>query len=158
MITEFKGTYAFLSSFAPIPVKLPWFHDWEAPTREHGFQAAKCADWQDMMHVLHAQTPGEAKKRGRAVKMRAGWDGVKREVMLELALIQFRQPGPRTSLAATGDHVLVEGNTWGDTYWGAIRSAAPALPSWGGPDDQGFTLSGHNWLGRVLMMVRDVTA
>ena len=42
-------------------------------------------------------------------------------------------------LLATGDKRLVEGNTWGDTFWGVdLRSGR-----------------GENQLGRILMRVRE---
>jgi predicted NAD-dependent protein-ADP-ribosyltransferase YbiA (DUF1768 family) len=73
-------------------------------------------------------------------------------------------PTGRPSTTATtraAPHVLVEGNTWGDVFWGAVRYAPEVeaahgiLPYW--YDDQDALWVGHNWLGRTLMMVRDLS-
>ncbi len=75
--------------------------------------------------------------------------------MLSLILAQFRQSRPaRQQLLATGDAQLVEGNTWNDTFWGAVPLEHSAryetkLPVWAG-----MTFQGHNWLGRSLMAAR----
>ncbi len=42
----------------------------------------------------------------------------------------------REKLLATGDRKLVEGNTWGDTFWGVCRG------------------NGKNHLGKILMKIR----
>jgi predicted NAD-dependent protein-ADP-ribosyltransferase YbiA (DUF1768 family) len=165
MITQFRGPYRFLSSFAEIPCTVPWFDGWTAPTREHAYQACKAASWEEARFVLSAPRPGEAKRRGREIRAWPDWDARRRSVMLTLALGQFAQPGPRALLAATAGHVLVEGNTWGDVYWGAVPVTSGTIypggngppPLWkpDGADPQTW-LCGDNWLGRVLMMTRDV--
>ena len=50
---------------------------------------------------------------------------------------KFAVPELRDALLATGDAELVEGNTWGDVYWGVCGGR------------------GRNQLGRTLMRVRD---
>ena len=45
----------------------------------------------------------------------------------------------RSLLVATGDRELIEGNTWGDTFWGVDKN----------------TGQGENHLGRILMELRD---
>jgi hypothetical protein len=54
--------------------------------------------------------------------------------------------------------VLIEGNHWGDHYWGAVPApkAPPGLPAWQIGGYASGWLCGHNWLGRLIMMVRDV--
>lgn len=169
MITAFRGTWWFLSSFAQVPCAVPWFRigdsDLIAPTREHGYQASKAGDWQQARWVLDAATPSEAKRRGRQVSTWPGWEYRRREVMLELILAQFRNPSPRVMLAGTAGETLVEGNTWGDAYWGAVPVTAGIIyPGGNGPPplwkpdeaDPRTWLCGDNWLGRVLMMARDV--
>ena len=116
-----------------------------------------------MQRILECPTPGEAKKRGRSVKIRPDWELIKRRMMLEVVLAKFA-PGSQLAglLVSTGDRVLVEGNTWGDAYWGAVPAEQGVIlpagsgqpPVWTMPD--GRMLAGHNWLGRELMMVRDV--
>ena len=50
---------------------------------------------------------------------------------------KFAVPALRDALLATGDAELVEGNTWGDTYWGVCGGR------------------GRNQLGRTLTRIRD---
>ncbi len=57
--------------------------------------------------------------------------------MLDLLRIKFTIPTLRERLLATGDQTLIEGNTWGDTYWGVCRGV------------------GLNNLGTLLMQVRE---
>ena len=84
-----------------------------------------------------AGNPGQAKRIGRRIELRPGWDDVRDEIMLDLIRIKFYLPSLATKLLATGDAELVEGNYWGDTYWGVSRGR------------------GENRLGQILMQVRD---
>lgn len=166
MITTFRGMYWFLSSFAQIPCPAPWLDGAIAPTREHSFQACKAVSPDQARWVLDAPDPGEAKKRGRQVRAWLNWDQIRREVMLDLILGQLgSQPPFRVMLAGTAGETLVEGNHWGDVYWGAVPVTAGIIypggngppPLWK-PDEASpqTWLCGDNWLGRVLMMARDV--
>ena len=175
MITSFTGEHEFLSNFYEHPFMLPalpgtWFN-----TAEHAFQAAKAMSGVDWARIVNARTPYQAKKAGRAVDCRPDWDHIKRFVMLEVLMAKFGGGGGGNTLtsllAATDPAVLVEGNQWGDTYWGAVNIDHPKfnihkLPVWQSDDDHGgiagqpfrdaVLLTGHNWLGRILMMVREV--
>lgn len=129
-IDRFIGEYAFLSNF--------WSLD-DGKTLEHYFQAAKTEKISEWYHVFQADTPQEAKRRGREVSLREDWDEVKDGVMLDLLRSKFSQPYLREKLLDTGDEYLIEGNTWRDTYWGADLA----------------TGVGQNKLGLLLMQVRD---
>lgn len=48
-----------------------------------------------------------------------------------------RYPELRTKLLSTGDLEIIEGNHWGDTFWGVCNG------------------TGENHLGRILMQVRE---
>lgn len=138
VIGPFTGEYAFLSNFSPhgILYGAVWF-----PTVEHFFQAAKAPDLQARDWVITAPTPGEAKRRGRRLDLPGNWDQLKRGVMLQGVLSKFMQhPELRNRLIETDGASLEEVNTWGDRYWGTA----------GG--------QGENWLGRILMQVREVLA
>ncbi len=134
VIDSFRGPYRFLSNFAPSPIT---WGTWTAPTAEHAFQARKLYDEELIPRVLACTSPREAKRYARALAMRPDWEAVKLGVMRDVLLIKF---GAGThlagSLVATGDALLVEGNTWGDYYWGAVNGV------------------GHNWLGHLLMARR----
>ena len=57
--------------------------------------------------------------------------------MLNLVRAKFKQnPGLAEKLLNTGERELVEGNQWGDTFWGVCSG------------------KGENVLGKILMQVR----
>lgn len=70
--------------------------------------------------------------------MRPDWEQVKDEIMLELVRSKFSSVKMKRMLLATGEHELIEGNTWGDSYWGydLVKN------------------HGQNHLGKILMQVR----
>lgn len=136
MINQFTGPYRFLSNFYPSPIPCAGTF---AVTVEHAFQAYKTDDRAQQAHVLAAETPSEAKRRGRAVLLRSDWDAVKIQVMrfcLDYKFLAGTELADQ--LLSTGDAWLLEGNTWGDRFWGV---------------DLRQNCSGENWLG-VLLMAR----
>jgi ribA/ribD-fused uncharacterized protein len=159
-ITSFRGPYRLLSNFADTPF---WFtlnsgYRYYWPTAEHAYQASKAGTPADRGWIAAAPTPGEAKHRGRGVQsLRPDWGQVKRQIMMQVILAKFGQRPPRELLLTTGNAALVEGNTWGDDYWGAV----PAAPGWQTDlwvSADGAYWAGRNWLGRILMMTRDLLA
>lgn len=136
-ITHFHGDYFFLSNFYPSPVE---FQGELYPTVEHAFQAAKTLDPEERRAVQYATTAAAAKQIGRQVNLRADWELVKLDVMRELVRQKFSDPELRSKLLATGDAGLIEGNTWNDKTWGCVMFRGEWI--------------GKNWLGKVLMEVR----
>ena len=133
-ITSFRGKNAFLSNFFPCPVPVGRF---TAPTVEHAYQAMKTLDEQKVEWVLDAETPAVAKRRGKRIPIRPGWEAERLAVMEGLLRLKFAPSSELASmLLATGDAELVEGNRWNDTYWGVCRGA------------------GQNHLGKLLMEIR----
>lgn len=132
-IVSFAGEYRWLSNFEPAPVV---FEGVEYPSTEHAYQAAKTTDAAEREAIRACETPGRAKRMGRKITIRRGWDGMKVAVMLDLTRQKYALPDYRELLLATGEREIVEGNTWGDTFWGVCRG------------------EGRNHLGRVLMRVR----
>jgi ribA/ribD-fused uncharacterized protein len=149
MIDRFEGEHAFLSNFTAVrtgvrpdwwPRTLPPF-----PTVEHAFQAWKVdgdlvgpTEWLRMVETIRTQaTPGRAKRAGRAVPLRPHWGTIRVGVMEHLLREKFSLEAFARPLDATGDHELVEGNHWGDTFWGVCRG------------------EGQNQLGQLLMKLRD---
>jgi ribA/ribD-fused uncharacterized protein len=117
VVTEFQREYRFLSNYYPHPV---WHAGQLYSTNEHAFQAAKTTDSNQRKWITTAGSPGEAKRRGRAVMLRTGWtEHLRYTVMEQLIAIKF---APATELAqrlvATGDAILIEGNNWHDNLWG----------------------------------------
>lgn len=135
-INAFEGKHAFLSNFFRHVTKINYeYENWV--TAEHAFQAAKSFSPKDKLAIFECKTPADAKKRGRRVKLRIGWEDSKRGVMLKIIQAKFKNPQLRGLLLATGDAQLIEGNTWGDRYWGVCDG------------------EGENVLGQILMQVRE---
>ena len=133
-ITSFSGPFRFLSNFHPSEVTLDGD---KYPSVEHAYQAAKSLDQDHRVKLRSGCTSAVVKRLGRSVEMRPDWEEVKVGVMLDLLRQKF---APGTALGqqldATGDRELVEGNWWGDTFWGVCRGV------------------GQNQLGKLLMQVR----
>ncbi len=145
MISEFQGENRFLSNFWPcyiehvIEGKLYKF-----PSTEHAYQASKFLDLN--LHSYFADSSvssGAAKKAARknVKKIRPDWDEIKIDVMCKLTTDKYtRNPDLKYKLLCTYDKLLIEGNTWNDTFWGVCRG------------------KGENNLGKILMYVRRVLA
>lgn len=134
MIDRFNDKYFFLSNFSPSPFRIDYVL---FPTMEHYFQANKADNQNDYLHIAYAPTPGEAKRLGRKIQLRPDWEKIKDNVMLTGLRKKFADPELRNLLLATGDEELIEGNYWGDTYWGVCNGV------------------GQNKLGKLLMQVRE---
>lgn len=140
MIKEFAGIYAFLSNFWTSPIE---FEGIVYPTNEHFFQAMKTLDPKARKAIAAAPTPGKAKQMGRNVQLRADWEQIKEEVMLQGLRLKFKDPHLRISLLMTGDQELVEGNWWCDQTWGSCTC------------EKHKHIPGENKLGKLLMQVRN---
>lgn len=147
IIHKFEGNYFFLSNFYEFPVEYSvHYRPVALKTNEHAFQAAKykamdpdypLAQVDYFEAVAKAKTPGEAKGLGRKVKINTEkWDSIKIDVMREVCWNKFQDEKMKELLLATGPAMLVEGNTWGDTYWGRSNGR------------------GYNMLGVILMEIR----
>lgn len=135
MINKFDGKFAFLSNFFPSPIIGE--DGIVYPSVEHFFQAQKTHNLGQRLMIADAKTPSIAKKMGRRTKLRSDWEEVKDEIMLFAIRQKFKDPKLASLLLATKNEELVEGNYWGDTYWGVDV-------------DRG----GENHLGKILMRVR----
>jgi len=121
MITSFTERYKFLSNFYPCKIQ----HDGiEYPSVEHAYQASKTFDRDKRKEIASLSTAGKAKKAGQSVSIRPDWEKVKDEIMWQLLQEKFRDGYIRGLLLQTGDKEIIEGNTWGDTYWGCVWSLA----------------------------------
>ncbi|MCK5017917.1 MAG: NADAR family protein [Candidatus Peribacteraceae bacterium] len=133
-IESFGGEYEFLSNFYDFPIE---FGGKIYPTTEHLFQAGKTNNQAKHEEIRLANTPGLAKKFGRNVVIRPDWPDI-REAIMEFALrLKFNDDNLKRKLLATGDAELIEGNWWGDTYWGVCKG------------------KGMNKLGIILMKIRE---
>jgi ribA/ribD-fused uncharacterized protein len=135
MITRFDGEFSFLSNFYPSPIFLT--KEIVVPTVEHAFQGLKTQDAEAQARIFQAPSPRDAKRQGRQVQLRPDWEQMKLPIMRSLLGIKFA-PGAElsTKLLATHPQILVEGNNWGDMFWGMSNG------------------QGDNWLGHLLMARR----
>ena len=159
MIDQFRGPTRWLSNFGEVPVLFAF--GIQIPTTEHGYQAAKCEDPEERIAILKAPTPGKAKRLGMKVKLREDWNDVRDMVMYTMLRRKFNNRELRDQLLDTGEELLVEGNDWGDEYWGAVKAATEnmplTLPWWppgAKPTEHDYLWCGENNLGILLMQVR----
>lgn len=135
-IVRFAGPYRFLSNFYARPLL---YEGERFPTAEHAYQAAKCMRSDEFRMIRDAPSPGAAKRMGRKIAIRDDWEAVKEKVMLSVVRAKFADAYLRRRLASTGTAELIEGNNWGDRFWGVCRG------------------EGENRLGKILMKVRAET-
>lgn len=140
LIGAFRNEYRWLSNFAPAPLT------WDGAryeTAEAAYQAGKTLDPGARARIAAAVTPGAAKRAGRRLPLRPGWEAaVRYQVMDEVLDAKFAAPRLRNRLLRTGDALLVEGNVHHDQQWGDC-----ACPH---HRDQ----PGENHLGLALMRLR----
>ena len=163
MIDSFEGEYRFLSNFHDSIVDVN--HRMFA-SAEHAYQACKTRDpvWQEDIRL--ARSPAMAKRLGRACPLRDDWHIVKVNVMSHILRCKFAHGSALAEkLLATDDQMLVEGNTWNDTFWGAIwkplwlkthERVWAERPVPGTNNVATDVLQGQNHLGRLLMERREV--
>lgn len=134
-ICRFRDEYLFLSNFYLAPVT---YRGLTYQNNEAAFQAQKCLTREEQLPFTTLR-PNEAKRLGRQVALRPDWEDVKLQIMEEIVRAKFTQnPELKEQLLATGDLLLMEGNTWHDLYWGVDSK----------------TWEGQNHLGEILMQVR----
>ena len=156
-ITEFSGDYRWLSNFHKVQIEA---FGYTFGSVEAAYQAAKeifSLNREEVVLQFTQDTAGEAKSRGagaaRKLRRRPDllveelplyWDKavpghqhpLKVLVMWKLLKAKFKNPELRSLLLGTGDAPLIEGNTWGDTFWGV------------------YGTTGSNVLGQLLMKLR----
>ena len=131
-IDKFEEKYRFLSNFYAAEIT---FQAITYPTVEHAYQACKTNDKAMRKVISELPTPGDAKRyhvRNKTT-IRLDWRDININVMRALVQQKFKEPRLRELLLKTEDAELVEGNTWGDQFWGRCKG------------------EGENWLGRILM-------
>jgi len=133
VIESFSGEHRFLSNFWPATVQ---FDGETYPSVEHAYQAAKTSDRAARRTVREAPGPAAAKRLGATVPLDPGWDEHRIPVMRDLLRQKFAHPELGARLLGTGSTVLIEGNDWGDRFWGVDGT-------------------GTNHLGNLLMAERD---
>lgn len=135
-ILGFNDEYSFLSNMHPFP-GLVRIDGILFGSSENYYQSMKTDDI-DLKKLLASMSPKMSKITGRSFPAKADWNSIKMKVMLDITRVKFTFfPELKAKLIATGDSYLEETNTWGDTFWGVCNG------------------QGHNFLGEILMQVRD---
>lgn len=133
-IRSFRGENGFLSNMFDCPVTVGGI---TYRSSESAFQAQKSMDLA-VRQRFAALTGAKAKQAGKTVALRADWETAKVGLMRDVLVAKFSQnPELAERLLATGDAELIEGNTWGDTFWGVDSKKG-----------------GRNELGKLLMELR----
>lgn len=135
-IISFDKEYAFLSNFYPCEVNA-------YKSAEAAYQAQKCENPADRERFT-ALDAGPAKRLGRMVNVRPGWNEMRVDVMRDVVHSKFSShPELALQLIATGDAELIEGNYWHDNFFGdCVCPVCAKTP-------------GQNWLGKILMDERE---
>ena len=136
-ILSFRDKHLFLSNFFYTPIV---YEGLTFASVEHAYQAAKTTDIA-IRQCFQAEdmTSAEARQLGKDVPLRDDWAEVKYPIMRELLYQKFQNDALRALLLMTGTAPLIEGNHWGDTYWGVDLR----------------TMTGENYLGKLLMEIRE---
>lgn len=115
VIDRFVGKYRFLSNFWPCHIVDDM--GLEYGSVEAAYQASKSTDRQTRLQFV-TLTPVQARRLGRRIRIRPDWDQIKPDVMRSFVRQKFNDPRLARLLVETRGHELIEGNTWGDTFWG----------------------------------------
>lgn len=132
-IDSFTGEYRFLSNFYPCQVFLEGV---EYESVEHAYQAAKTVIPEEREMFRAGISAGKAKRLGKTVTLRPDWEACKLQVMENLLIQKFSRDPLKGLLLNTSTDTLIEGNSWGDVFWGVCAG------------------KGENYLGKLLMKIR----
>lgn len=137
-VNGFRGKYEFLSNMYSVPVTIDFYGTERTFTcAEAAYQAFKSPT--DVCQFEKLDGPA-AKKLSKKIAIRPDWDQIKLGVMEYVLEAKFQNPALRTALFNTAGVRLEEWNKWRDNYWGI----------WEGNPEHG-----QNWLGKLLMQLRD---
>ena len=132
-INRFIGNYRFLSNFYGCFIK---YDGLTFKSAEAAYQSQKTFEVHDRFSFQFLSA-SEAKKEGYKIQLRDDWEDVKVKIMYKIVKAKFKQNEQlKRWLVDTGRIELIEGNTWGDVYWGTVNGV------------------GENKLGKILMRVR----
>ena len=107
-ITNFHGTYHFLSNFYASPITID---DITYSTVEHFFQAQKTFDPAEQDRIIAARTPKKTKQISQRCTLQRVWERIKVKVMEDGLRAKFQEPKLKALLLATGDIHLQENTT-----------------------------------------------
>lgn len=140
-ITEFREEYRFLSNFYQCPFE---YKGLVYPNSEAAFQAQKCSTDEERIKYTQVKNPVFAKRMGKKEPgFPCNWDDICYDIMKDILVCKYSVPELRDKLLATGDVYIEEGNKWHDNRWGHCICAKCQQKE------------GLNWLGKILMEIRD---
>ena len=134
IIRNFKNNYRFLSNFFE-PVDI-YFEGELYSSVEAAYQAAKTLRSAERRKFTNLSAK-DSKREGKKISLRPDWEDVKVRIMSALVWQKFayhEELGKK--LVETFPVELIEGNTWGDKFWGVCNG------------------EGENMHGKILMEVR----
>lgn len=141
IVNDFSGDYRFLSNFYQCPFE---YKGLTYPNAEAAFQAQKCATEEDKIKYTTTKNPVVAKRMGKKEPgFPSNWDEICYGIMKDILMTKFAVPELREKLKATGGATLIEGNHWHDNRWGKCTC------------EKCQSKDGQNWLGKILMEIRD---
>lgn len=146
MINSLQGSYRFLSNFYPCKI---YYDGVSYQSTESAYQAHKTLDLKERKKFSKIKSPSYAKRLGRKLKLRSDWERIKFSIMKDLLRIKFSNRELRDELLETGFDYLEERNTWHDVCFGVCEGGC------GEYNYEGHPLMGQNYLGKLLMEVRE---
>lgn len=136
MIYKFQGEYEFLSN------RFICEFIWEGLTytnSEAAFQSSKCTNLQDR-DLFGRLSAKKAMAKGSNITPPEGWEERQTEIMKSVLMAKFSQnPDLMAKLLATGESLLVNGNSQRELFWGIDT----------------YSWRGENNLGKILMEIRN---
>ena len=132
-IKGFFGEFRWLSNFHPVEIE---YDELVYPSVEAAYMAQKTTD-HNIRKQFTTLGPKEAKKLGRSIKLRDGWEDMKLGIMHHLNTLKYAQEPLKSMLLSTGNKYLEETNWWNDKCYGVCNGV------------------GENNLGKIIMKIRD---
>lgn len=135
-ITEFRGPTRWLSNFARVDIIGP--DGLVYRNTEAAYHAFKTDDPDERYLLRTAPTAKAAMDLAREGRIteRPNWKEVRLDAMTNVNVQKFNQFDFALKLLRTRNAELIEGNDWGDTFWGVCNGV------------------GENQLGKLLMRIR----
>lgn len=135
-IDRFRGEYDFLGNrFA---CRFIW-QGLKYGNAEAAFQSSRCVNERERI-AFCTYSAEKASFKGRDIEPRADWERERLSIMESVLTAKFEQnPILMKRLVETGNRLLINGNTKGETFWGVDL----------------YTWEGENMLGKLLMIIRE---
>lgn len=135
-INSFEGEYEFLSNMYPCEIGDPDFLDVKYKTVEAAYHAMKTGS-KKIRKKISKMSPQAARKFGEKMQVSDRWSLGAINLMDILLTDKFLDEDLAEKLKATGDSKLINGNKFGDKFWGVCNG------------------HGQNELGELLMALRE---